>query len=368
MPFEPEDDAPLAGEDRAALEAELLRAEARAEALERRLAVLSDTVQAAGSLLDPEMVSRFIMERAAALIGAEAWRLYRIDEAAGLMRLDARNETGKGAAPSGELPLAAGVAGWVARLRQPLLIDEAAADPRLDRTGEWPEPPAGGLIALPLVSRGRTIGIAELAAPAGVVFGPDDLGLAATLMEPAAIALDNALLFKRLEERTVTDDLTRLYNARFMENYLKRETKRARRFGRPVALLFLDLDGFKLVNDHHGHMAGSRTLVEVGELLRESVRDLDVVARWGGDEYAIVLADTDAAGALVIAERIRAAIAERRWLASLGLDVRLTVSIGVAACPGHGETPEELLAAADGAMYVVKYGGKNGVRLADPRG
>ena len=152
-----------------------------------------------------------------------------------------------------------------------------------------------------------------------------------------------------------------------METYLRRETKRAVRYGSPVALLFLDLDGFKAVNDAHGHMAGSRTLVEVGDLLRTDVRDIDVVARWGGDEFGIVLAETGSSGALVMAERIRRRIEEHVYLRDFGLSCRISVSIGVAACPEHGRTPEALLAAADTAMYAVKYAGKNGVRLAEPR-
>lgn len=344
--------------------AELARAMARVGALERRLALLSDTVQAASSLLDPRMVSRFIMERAAGLVGGRWWRLYRLDEAAGVLLLDARDAMSL-RDPAPQLPIGTGFAGWLVGHRHPEKVVDPAQDARLDRTLEWPDLPGGELVGIPLVSRGRVIGVAELAAAPGRSFGPEDVGLLTTLMEPAAIALDNSLLFRKLEERTVTDDLTHLYNARFMETYLRRETKRAVRYGHPVALLFLDLDGFKQVNDCHGHMAGSRTLVEVGELLRSTVRDIDVVARWGGDEFGVVLPETNAAGALISAERIRALIEERVYLQGFGLACRISVSIGVASCPEHGHTPEALLAAADTAMYAVKYSGKNGVKLAE---
>lgn len=340
-------------------------AERRAKTAQRRLELLSSAMQAAGTLLDPEMVARFTMERAASLLGAVAWRLYRVDEAAGILRLDAR-ETAEGAlAAARHLPLDRGLAGAIARFGGRLVVP--AGDPRLDTVAEWPGGAPGQVVGVPLVSRGRVIGIAELAARPGATFDGGALDLLTTLMEPAGIALDNALLFRRLEERTVTDDLTRLYNARFMESALRREAKRAVRYGSPVALLFLDLDGFKQVNDVHGHMAGSRTLVEVGELLRGGARETDVVARWGGDEFALVLPETGEAGAVAMGERIRRSIEERVFLADFGLAVRISVSIGVAAWPAHGGTAESLLSAADGAMYAVKHSGKNGVKVADVR-
>ncbi len=342
------------------------RQRARAEALAQRLELFTSTVRAAGSLLDPEMVAQFIMERAAGLFEAVGFRLYRVDEAAGVLRLDARRDPPEAPAPAHEMPLGTGLAGWVARWREAVRLADASRDERVDLRLEWPAGPPSALLALPLVSRGRVIGVAELGRSGERPFRGADVRLLGSLLEPAAIALENAILFRKLEERTVTDDLTRLYNARFMQNYLRRETKRAGRYGHKVALLFLDLDGFKQVNDRFGHMAGSRTLAEVGEVLRRNVRDIDVVARYGGDEFSIVLAETGTAGAVAMAERIRRRIEEHVFLRAMGLSVRISTSIGVACFPDHAGDPEALLAAADSAMYRVKNSGKNGVQLAAP--
>jgi two-component system cell cycle response regulator len=185
-----------------------------------------------------------------------------------------------------------------------------------------------------------------------------------TMLEPPALVLDMALQLRRVEALSVTDDLTSLYNSRFLNQVLRRESKRASRSGRPLALLFLDLDGFKNVNDQHGHLCGSRALVEAADVIRRCARETDIVARFGGDEFAVVLPDTGAEGAVAVAERIRERINDHPFLAVDGLNIRLTTSIGVAILPDVAASAEELVKAADTAMYKVKDSGKNGVRLA----
>ena len=138
---------------------------------------------------------------------------------------------------------------------------------------------------------------------------------------------------QRAEALSVTDDLTQLYNWRYMQQVLRRETKRALRGNRPLSLLFVDLDGFKQINDSHGHLFGSRALVESASVIRASARETDIVARFGGDEFALVLPDTASDGAVSVGERIRDRLAAHRFLERDGLSIALTASVGVATLP-----------------------------------
>jgi diguanylate cyclase (GGDEF)-like protein len=163
---------------------------------------------------------------------------------------------------------------------------------------------------------------------------------------------------------SVTDDLTSLYNSRYLSQVLRRETKRATRNGRPLSLLFIDLDGFKSVNDVHGHLCGSKALVEAAAVIRHSARETDMIARYGGDEFALLLPDTGSDGAVAVGERIRERVAAHRFLESEGLLVRLTASVGVATLPDIATSVDGLVRAADMAMYRVKGRGKNGIDVA----
>src|SRR5204862_2440804 len=227
--------------------------------------------------------------------------------------------------------------------------DFVTADLRVD--ARLTDPTVGAVIAFPLSSRGRRvgalIGLDRVASVREPRMALANLRAVRVLLEPAAVALDNALLLKRAEELSVTDDLTHLYNSRYLDQVLRRETKRASRSGRPLSLLFIDLDGFKAVNDTYGHLFGSRALVEAAAVIRGSARETDVVARFGGDEFALVLPETGGPGAFAVGERVRQRVDAHRFLAADGLALHITVSVGVATLPDAAASADELVKAAD---------------------
>jgi diguanylate cyclase (GGDEF)-like protein len=258
-----------------------------------------------------------------------------------------------------------GSAGWVAETGEPTIVNDVSLDPRfsgkLDSKTQFQ---TRSILCAPLISRGRTIGVVEIINRLGGGFTRSDLEMLLTLVEPCAIAIENAILFQKTEQLTITDDLTRLFNSRYLNVYIGREIKRCKRHGIPLSVIFLDLDGFKRVNDQYGHLAGSRTLAEVGGILAQAVRESDILARYGGDEFVVVLPETPPPGAMVIAERIRRAIETHCFLEAQGLQARISASFGIAAYPDHALTPEGLIQKADQAMYRVKERNKNGIELA----
>jgi diguanylate cyclase (GGDEF)-like protein len=177
-------------------------------------------------------------------------------------------------------------------------------------------------------------------------------------------ALRLKFMMDLLAKKAQIDALTGLWNRRYFDDRLDAELSMARRSPRPLAVLMIDIDKFKSINDTHGHLFGSRALVEAATVIRGSARETDVVARFGGDEFALILPDTGSDGAYAVGERIRERIADHIFLTGEGLTIRLTASVGVATLPNVAASADELVHAADAAMYQVKARGKNGIQAA----
>ncbi len=331
----------------------------------QRLAVLTDIVKTANSILEPRKVIETIMTRIQQLIPSEAWSMLMVDEEKQELTFElALGEKAKDV-QGFRVKIGEGIAGWVAQTGKPTIVNDVSKDPRFARRFDSETHfKTRSILCAPLISRGRTIGVVQVINRRGGRFTQADLDLLLTLVEPCAIAIVNAILFQRTEQLTITDDLTKLFNSRYLNVYIGREIKRCKRHGIPLSIIVPDLDGFQSVNDPHGHLAGSRTLTEVGGILAEAVRESDILARYGGDEFVVVLPETPPGGALVIAERIRRAIASHPFLREEGLEARISASFGIASYPDHALTPEGLIQKADQAMYRVKEKDKNGIEVA----
>jgi diguanylate cyclase (GGDEF)-like protein len=219
------------------------------------------------------------------------------------------------------------------------------------------------VLCYPLQRRGEKIGVIELINKVTGAFTREDQELIEMLVAPLTVAIRTLELFESAERLTIIDDLTKLYNYRYLMQYLDADVKRCLRFKKKVSLLFIDVDGFKRINDTFGHLVGSQALAEMGQVFRRIVRETDVVGRYGGDEFVIVLPETPLNGAMVIAERIRKKVEECEFVAQ-NLSIRLTVSLGVANCPKHTLTAEGLIKKADAAMYRAKELSKNSIKVA----
>jgi len=241
---------------------------------------------------------------------------------------------------------------------QAQLSEKASAPLQLDAV----PPPFRSAIAFPAREANSTYGFVVL-----FFLGPVPEAARASanyLSRHLGLALRNLDRFTEVEDLAYLDDLTHLFNVRYLDLVLEREIKSTAEQKGSFSLLFLDLDYFKSVNDTHGHMVGSKLLVEVARIIKGCVRDNDVVVRFGGDEYVILLHGTDSGGALKVAERIRRTIETHHFLSREGYGLSITTCIGVASFPEHAQDKTTLLDLADRAMYRGKKSTRNVIYIA----
>lgn len=335
----------------------------------RELDAINAIGRALTSSLDLGEVLSAVMQRIAELLQPRQWSLLLSDEetAALVFRVTCGEQAER--LVGARLSPDEGLAGWATRERCSVRVDDAAADPRFStRVAELAGFVPRALIAVPLVFRGDAFGVVLVAnGENDRIFTAEDERLVVLMAEFAAIAIANARSFRRVEELTVVDEHTGLFNARYLRRVLDSEVERARRFSRPLSVIFLDLDHFKRVNDSFGHAVGTAVLVEVGEVIRRGLRTVDVPTRYAGDEFVVVLPETSKNAAVEVAERLHAALGQQSFRGGGAALVRLSGSFGVASYPEDGDTAEKLLEAADGAMYEVKTARRDGVAAAGNR-
>ncbi len=209
-------------------------------------------------------------------------------------------------------------------------------------------------VLLPLHARGRIIGVLALGSAQPGAFDQAAVERLRPLADAAGLALDNVRLLHKTRELSITDEVTPLFNFRFFHQILERELKMVDRYNSCLSLIFLDLDRFKPINDQYGHLRGSRVLREVGFLLRAHVRDTDYPVRYGGDEFVVILPQTDGAAATVLAHKLRRLIEGHSFLQEEGIGARIGASLGVATYPVEADSKEALVRLADSRMYAEK--------------
>lgn len=262
-----------------------------------------------------------------------------------------------------DLELGEGMVGWAALHREPILIDDVAKDPRSTMVaGVSLESKAA--IVIPLVADDRLLGVIRAVKMGGSIYTPDHFRLAKTLADQAVLTIAATRAFERAEKLALTDELTGLYNARHFHARLEEETSRAVRHARSLVLLLLDADGLKLVNDRFGHQEGDRLLQRIAALLRQQARTSDVIARLGGDEFAVIQPETEVAGGMVSAERLRDAMRTEPFTTLAGDTPPTSVSIGLSGVPEHARSSADLFRLADDALYESKRAGKDRTTVA----
>ncbi len=246
------------------------------------------------------------------------------------------------------------------RVSHPIVVVDQSHDVRMGEPDACPGVDAGPALYVPLRLHEQSPGYLAVFRRRGAEpFDDDAVGAVTLLAAWAAMALDNLRLGETLEKLAVTDDLTQVYNYRFLKTALRREIRRAGRYRQELSLVMIDVDNLKTYNDQHGHLRGSYLLREIAGLLASQVRSWDLVAKYGGDEFTLILPQTGREGAMAVGERMRSAIAGHVFpLAQPG---QITVSLGTAVFPTDADDPNGLIQAADRALYLAKQRGRNRV-------
>jgi diguanylate cyclase (GGDEF)-like protein len=327
--------------------------------LRGQLGLLGDTLS---STHDLQRILDVILQTARAATGAESGIVLLLDD-----------DGGELVGPGIRIPVGVGLLGSVARTG-------VARRGRVDRDGPAlapGEPPCRTYMAVPFSVPDSVKGVLALYDRVGDdEFDDPDLVTLRTFAGQAAIAVENVRVHEEAQRLSHTDALTSLYNYRTLKDSLRREVERASRFGHRLCVLALDLDRFKDVNDSYGHAAGDVVLVEFARRVRSVIREVDLAFRRGGEEFVVLLPETDALGGTIVAERLNAAVrdapigvppklpAARGETTTRGIPV--TVSIGIAVYPEHGATGAAVLEVADDALYGAKAAGRDTYRLAEP--
>jgi diguanylate cyclase (GGDEF)-like protein len=331
----------------------------------QELAIFHDVAKALTSSLNLNSVLQTIMEKVAEYFRPDTWSLLMIDENKGELYFAIAVGDAVEMLKTVRLKIGEGIAGWVAKHGEPMLVPDVYNDPRFSRkVDELTRCQTRSIICLPLKSRHRVLGVMQLINVGPELFGDQEIFFLQSLCDYAAIAIDNARSVERIQELTVTDDCTGLFNARHLYKTLESEVYRSARFGYEFSVIFLDLDHFKAVNDTHGHLIGSKLLREVGQIIKGHLRLIDYAFRYGGDEFVILLPQTSKDQATIACRRLLDLLRAGVFLKDEELDLKVSASFGVATYPGDAKSAHDLIRQADEMMYLVKNSTRDSIAVA----
>lgn len=316
-----------------------------------------------------ETLLQVILDRSAELLKAEQGSLMMIDQKTDALLLEAKKGIIQGMSGKLSIRRGEGIAGKVAERGEPFLVKNLESDPRIKQKNRF-HYRTRSFVSVPLMIEDRVIGVLNLSdKTTGEVFDEEDLRLIQSIATHAAVVVERNEFYTKseaLKKLTITDSLTGLLNRRYLQERLKDEVSRSERHAHPMSLLMMDLDGFKCYNDTQGHLFGDNILKAIADTLMSTMRTIDIVARYGGDEFIIILPETTRSMAVFIAERLRNNV-EKMEIPPLNKTstecLSLTTSIGIACYPENGDTVESLLENVDKALYRAKTNGKNRIEV-----
>jgi diguanylate cyclase (GGDEF)-like protein len=352
-----------AGHQRTLLMSNAIGAETARQSQE--LGIFHDVAKALTSSLDLDSILQTIMEKMAEYFRPDTWSLLMVDDNQEELYFAIAVGTAAEALKNVRLRVGEGIAGHVAKYGEKLIVPDVRADQRfakrIDEMTQWE---TQSIICVPLRSKLRVLGVIQLVNVDMDHFGDQESFFLQSLCDYAAIAIENARSVEKIQELTITDDCTGLYNARHLYKTLETEVYRSARFGYEFSVLFIDLDHFKQVNDTHGHLIGSKLLAEIGYLVKAQLRLIDFAFRYGGDEFVVLLPQTGKDSALVVARRLRDSLRSSMFCKEEGLNLNVRASIGLATYPHDAKAPHDIIRQADEMMYMVKNSTRDNIGIA----
>ena len=350
------------------LEKELVILDKERERLAKQLSTLKLIISEINSGSNIDEILDLIIKKAVQLVEAGRGSLMLFDSQSEELYIKSSVNLSKKTVMRVRFKPGEGIAGWVFKEGKPLIIKEGAKDPRFKKLENNQEELVKSIVSVPLKIRGKIEGVINVdKSLKDEIFDTDDLELLSAFADEAAIAIQNVHLQQQMKNLAITDELTGLYNFRYLMERLEEELKRAQRYKRPLAMIMADIDRFKECNDIFGHLEGNKVLKSLAYVLKVNVREIDIVGRYGGEEFIIILPEAGKEEAQEIAERIRSKVEKYNFMInkkpSEEIEKKLTLSLGVTSCFQEVISAPSLIYKVDQALYQAKQKGRNRVEV-----